>query len=240
MSETETVKRDLETLKQVQVLDKQIYDMSQDLLNIPAELTVHQQEFETAKKSVEAREAALKTARLKQKEKELELAQKEEHIQKLQGQLMQVKTNKEYSAIQHEIATAKADDSVLEEVILKLMDEVEQSAGELATGQDRLKQEEKKLEAKKAECRDRKKSFEEKIVELQAKKKTSMDEVSRETASLYEKILVKKQGVALAAIDGENCSSCRITLRAQVQNEVRLKEAIIVCENCSRILYDED
>ncbi len=239
MPEMTKMKQDLDILKKIQVLDKEIYDLSQSLLQIPLEIQTSENDFQTIKKSVDVLEERVKQGKLKQKEKELDLAQKEEQIMKLQGQLNLVKTNKEYSAIQLEIASKKADNSLLEEAILRLMDEVDLETKNLNAGKESLKQEEKKLADRKAELKESEKSFRAKIEELKAKKREMFGQVNPEVSSLYEKILAKKNGVALAPINGENCSACQMKLRPQVQNEVKLQDSIVLCENCTRILYEE-
>ncbi len=239
MPETKTFKQDLQILKDLQVLDKQIYDFSQELLQIPVRLKAYEQGFDNAKKASQALEEKLKQAKLKQKEKELELGQKEEQIAKRQGQLNLVKTNQEYSAIRMEIANMKADNSVLEEAILLLMDEVETETKQVNAVKESLKLEEKKLADRKAELTGKEKVCRAGVEDLKVKRKDFINQVSTETASFYERILAKKSGVALARIDSENCSSCQMKLRAQVLNEVKLQEKIVLCENCTRILYEE-
>jgi predicted nucleic acid-binding Zn-ribbon protein len=133
----------------------------------------------------------------------------------------------------------KADNSVLEEAILVLMDEVEAETKQANAGKDSLKFEEKKLNDRKAELAEKEKVSRTGVEELKAKRKDFISQVSLETASFYERILAKKSGVALARIDSENCSSCQMKLRPQVLNEVKLQEKIILCENCTRILYEE-
>jgi predicted nucleic acid-binding Zn-ribbon protein len=44
---------------------------------------------------------------------------------------------------------------------------------------------------------------------------------------------------AIAKIDGEFCGECNMKLRPQVINEARLKENVVICESCQRILYTE-
>lgn len=239
MPEAKSVKQDLELLKQLQVLDKQIYDLSQELQSIPSQTSAAESDYSRAQKSVHELEDKLKQAKMKQKDKELELGQKEEQILKRQGQLNLVKTNEEYTAIRLEISSMKADNSLLEEAILLLMDEVEKAAKEVAQGREALKTEEKKLSEKKAELKSQEASCQAKIQELKAQRKDSIAHVSREVSSFYDRILAKKNGVALAPIDGENCSSCQMKLRPQVLNEVKLQETLILCENCTRILYEE-
>ena len=68
-----------------------------------------------------------------------ELQDWETKLKKYNDQLMQVKTNDEYRAMQHEIATVKEKVGGVEEKILMLMEESE-------TGERRVKQEQARLE----------------------------------------------------------------------------------------------
>ena len=99
-------------------------------------------------------------------------------------------------------------------------------------GEAALKQKRQELEAKSNEIRQ-------KVDSLAKQKKEKIKEVNPEIASLYERIVEKKRGVALVKVEGEVCPACQIQLRPQVVNEIKMKEAIIICDNCSRILYSE-
>ena len=74
---------------------------------------------------------------------------------------------------------------------------------------------------------------------LSNNKKEKIKVVDPEMASLYERIVVKKNGIAFVPILGEVCGACHVKLRPQVLNEVALKEKVVICESCSRILYTE-
>ena len=81
-------------------------------------------------------------------------------------------------------------------------------------------------------------AMKEKIEALAKQKSEKIKEVKPEIASLYEQIVRSKRGLALVQVEGEDCPACQIQLRPQVINEVKLKENIVVCENCSRILCE--
>jgi len=240
MTDVEKIKQELQTLVKAQVLDKQIYDMEQELISMPEQEKVLQQDCDAAKAAAQALEEKVKTAKLAQKEKEGELSQKEEGILKLEVQLSQVKTNKEYSAIQNEIKSAQADNSVLEEGIILLMDEVEAANKDLAAQQAIVKKEEQVLSERKAEFQQRQKEHAAKIEILKGERIGLMEAVSSQTRELYERILSKKSGMALVPMNGENCSACQILLRPQIQNEVKMCAELVACEKCSRILYDPE
>ncbi|HXV27996.1 MAG TPA: C4-type zinc ribbon domain-containing protein, partial [bacterium] len=177
---------------------------------------------------------------LNQKEKEGELAQKEAHIRKLDGQLSQVKTNKEYSALQQEIASLKADNSLLEEEVIRILDEIEAAQEEVKKETERLKQCQKDYEAKEAELSHNEQKMNEAVAQLKKQREEIVRHLAPEVKDLYERIVVKKSGIALVKVQGEVCGACQMQLRPQLINEIRMAEGLVLCENCSRILYFED
>ena len=55
--------------------------------------------------------------------------------------------------------------------------------------------------------------------------------------ALYERIRTYRTGAAVAEVRDGLCTACNVRLRPQVYNEVRSNEAVLTCENCSRIVY---
>ncbi len=228
---------DLQILQEVQEWDKEIYLLRNTLEDIPTELSEMSQEVETERASLRKLQEELKSLQLRQKEKEGELATKEENIKKHDAQLAQVKTNKEYASLQVEIRSLKADNSLLEEAIINLIDQVEAVQKNMEGQKKKVAAVEAVLNQKKQELEEKSKVVREKIEALLSQKKERIKEVNPEIASLYEQIVTKKHGWALVKVEGEVCPACQIQLRPQVVNEAKLKERIIVCDNCSRILY---
>ena len=237
---TTSIHSSIEILKKAQELDREIYLADQQLKALPEEKLRIKSELEMEKNHLRELEAALKKAQLAQKDKEGLLAQKEANIKKLDGQLSQVKTNKEYSAMQQEIASLKADNSLLEEEIIKLIDVVEAAEDEVKDEKERLKAVEKDFLSRETEMAQKEKTFAENIERLKKQRVDIMGQVPQDISTLYDLIVQKKQGMGLAKITGDNCAGCRLQLRAQLLNEVRMGMSLIVCENCSRILYFED
>ena len=52
----------------------------------------------------------------------------------------------------------------------------------------------------------------------------------------YDKIRIKKGGLAMARVDDESCDACHIQLPPQVVNEV-IGGAVKICPSCNRLLY---
>lgn len=234
-----SVRELIDVLKQAQELDRDIYLAKEDLENIPQQKSSLEQNLLAERRRLEELEAELKKAHLKQKEKEGELAQKEAQIKKLDGQLNQVKTNKEYSAMQQEISSLKADSSILEEEIIRLLDEVEAAEEEVEKEKSRLKAVSTDHDARLKELGEKEKTQREARDRLQKDRDVILQKVDPETKTLYDVIIRKKSGLALAAVAGENCGACQLLLRPQVLNELQMGERLITCESCNRILYLE-
>lgn len=231
--------QDLQILQEVQEWDKEIYLLKEILEAIPDELAEIEKHVGNEKAELSKYQDELRNLQLKQKEKEIELSTKEENIKKHEAQLSQVKTNKEYASLRGEITSLKADNSLLEETIINLIDDVEASQRKVETQKERLADAEAELKKKRDELAEKASTAREKIDTLLEQKKEKIKEVNQEVASLYEQIVAKKRGLALVRIEGDVCPACQIQLRPQVVNEAKLKEKITLCDNCSRILYTD-
>ena len=229
----------LEILKRAQEIDREIHQVRQEITSIPETIRQLIEAFEAEKSRLAHLETELKEIQLRQKQKEGELSEKEVLIRKYDSQLTQVKTNKEYSALQQEIASLKADGSMLEDQILGILDEVDRVLREVREERQRLTSIEKESEEKKKELNDRAEGLKTTLTNLNEKRLEIIAQVSPEARALYDKIIEKKGGLALVPVEGEACGACRMEIRPQLLNEIKLKEALVVCENCSRILYLE-
>ena len=137
----------IKVLAELQKIDAEIYQLKKELSVCPALQQKIEAEFEKKKTGIKAAEEEFKKFQMKQKEKEVDLLSKEEKIKKLQAQLYQLKSNKEYAAMDLEIKGLKADKSVLEEEILKFLDSADQVKSKFEKEKEFLAGEEKKAKA---------------------------------------------------------------------------------------------
>lgn len=229
---------DLDVLKEVQEWDKEIYALREKRDELPALLDSIKAEVADQTNVLRRHEEELKNLQLKQKEMEVELQTKEDNVKKYDAQLSQVKTNKEYSSLQAEIKNLQADNSLLEEKILESLDEVETKKGGVDTERKNLAAKEQALAEKTKEIEAESKSIDARVDELAQKKNEKIKQVKPDIASQYEQIVENRAGLALVQVTGENCPACQIQLRPQIVNEIKLKESVVICESCSRILYE--
>lgn len=236
---TVSIADQLKILMELQVVDSQVYQLQRELALKPAEgarLKVEHQQFADGLKRMEERYKALE---VKRNQMEMELGEKENQIKKLQGQIFQVKTNKEYSALQKEIEGFKADKSVLEEEILKFMEETDQVKGRLAGEREMLRSKESGLKTALEKLDEETGKIKTFTQQLQTNRQTLIPKVDPPILTRYERILAAKEGLALVPVRGDACGGCNIVLPPQLINEVYLATRLVLCESCARILYGE-
>ncbi len=139
-----------------------------------------------------------------------------------------------------EIGGIKADDSLVEEEIIKLMDEIEIARKEITREKDLFKKEEQDVQGEKDRIREREKEVDSRLLELSAQREKIVPGIEVKILTRYEKVLKNREGLAIVPVEGGACKGCHMNLPPQVVSEAKLKEDIIACGSCSRILYVDD
>ena len=164
------ITQNLDVLKKAQQLDSEIHHAYILLEEIPSHRARLKSELELEKNRLNELEKSLKDIQLKLKEKEIELSQKEMQIKKLDGQLSQVKTNKEYAALQQEIASLRADNSLLEEGIIHMLDEVDAAKDETRKEKEKFALVTKSFQDQDAEMAEQEKTLQGRLVDLKGQR----------------------------------------------------------------------
>jgi uncharacterized protein len=230
-------KDQLENLQKLQEIDAKKYQFAMELSEIPTLRQSQTSHLKAAQEALKEKEDTWKSLQLKLKESENELETKEGSIKKYEGQQMQVKTNKEYSALTKEINGLKADCSIFEDAILKLMDQIEAQKKSVDVARGEVKKEEVSVKADEALLKEKSKVIKAEIAKLDQDRKVYLPDLERQVIQGYEKTLRQRGGVALAVLQDQSCGGCNTIITPQTINEIILKEKMVVCEGCSRIIH---
>lgn len=232
-----SIREQLLAFVELQKIDHELYKLRKELSEFPALQKKAEEEFSRKKAAVKVAEDEQKAAQLKQKEKEMDLGSKEEKIKKLQSQLYSLKTNKEYQAMEMEIKGLKADDSLLEEDILRLFDAVEIAKTKVAAERAKVAEEEKKLKAGLEVLAKKQADIQARISALESRRKEQIPHADPKLLPQYERILQKREGLALVPVKNNSCGGCHMEFPAQMVHEIQMQDKIIICESCARIIY---
>jgi uncharacterized protein len=195
------------------------------------------------------REELTSQARNQQKDTdkhELTRASREEEIAQLRGALNRTRTNKEYSAILTQINTYKADNSKLEETILKAMEGVDTVKAEMEKVDAQTDAEQKRLDQANATNAQEIAKLEGMMAELQAKRDEAAKGIPADVMRAFDRLAGAKDGEAMAAIEVVDakreeftCGGCYMSLSAEHFSALLSRDEIRTCDSCGRILYVE-
>ena len=228
---------DLQHLIHLQELDSTADRQRRRVADIPtlqAALDARLAERTAAVDSVKARIAACQAAR---REIEKDLAVVQGRLSKYKNQLMEVKTNKEYQAMQKEMSVAEQEISDHETRMLERMEESDTLAAELKAAETALKSEQSEIARDRQALDAERESTTRALQETTEERVKVAAQVSREALAIFDRIAHGRKGQAMAEARDGLCTVCHVRLRPQIFNEARRNEGIIQCDSCTRILY---
>jgi len=235
-----SIKDQIKKLVDLQKIDAEIYNVNTGLTEKPAVIEELRKKFEVSKTHLNQLEEKFKGIQLKRKELELEMKAREDDIAKSNIQLTQLKTNKEYQIKLNEIASIKADKSIIEEKILLSYDEADAVQGEIAKEKVVVEAQEKRYLARKKEVEDEIRLMEDRVKVLESQRKQQLPGVDRTLLNRYEKVLAHKDGLGIAPITDNSCGGCHMNVPPQTINAIKMHDQLVECEICQRIMYLED
>lgn len=230
----------LKTLIELQLLDTRIGGLDADAARLPREIDAVRAAVAEARQAVEDARARLDAARKETRAKEKELDDCQVKRQKYEGQLYQVKTNKEYSAVLAEIEDVKQQKARIEEEILTLMERQERLSGEIREAEGRLQAAEGRGREEEAALRARLAEVEAALAHVRSERAGVARGLPANVLADYERLLRARGGLALAPVLKPNlCSACRMRITPQRLQELKARNALLTCESCGRYLYWE-
>ena len=228
---------ELGTLIRFQELNLKIVKLEERTQGIPEEIEAHIQTLEESRQSLVEEERLIEEVHARQRELELEVASLREELSKHKTQLMEVKTNKEYQAMLHEIEGGERGIEAKEDQILEGMMAIEEREKVVQRLQTEYEKEENEILSKQRKLEGFAAQAESEILVLQKERGQLEGEMPEELTQQYQKIASVRNGVALAEARDQSCQGCHVKLRPQLFTEIRTSQRIITCENCNRFLY---
>jgi predicted nucleic acid-binding Zn-ribbon protein len=231
------VSPDLQRLIRLQELDSQIESARRRVADIPGIQHALDERLAGQSAAVDAVKGRLAASQAARKAIENEVASIQTRLSKYKGQLLELKTNKEYQTMQHEIATAEAAIRSHEDRILEHMEEAETLTRDLKTAEAELTRQRGEIAAERTALEGEAAALRTAVDEKAAARGGLARELSPEALKLFEYVSRQRKGLAVAEARDGICTVCHVRLRPQVYNEVRRGENLIQCESCLRILY---
>jgi len=232
------VRAELEKLIDLQITDTNLRRLKKAIETAPERRATIEQEFEQHAFSIREIQNRRDTYTAERADFEKQIAENKTYLERADRNLKHAQNSKEYETAIRETGALQKQVSDLETKDLEKMAEIEEVEKELAERADEINSLDKnRAEALAAFDKELKGQQAEFDVESK-KRETVFATLPAQMAGVYNRLAQRsRDGIAVAAVLKGACSACFMSLRPQMQVNVRKGDEIITCESCSRILY---
>jgi len=232
------VKAELEKLIELQKTDTNIRRLKKVIETADQRRAEIEQEFEQHASSIRDIQAIRDKTQAERNELEKQIAENKTYLERADRNLKHAQNQKEYETAMRETDALQKQIGTLETQVLEKITAVEEVEKTLEERAEEINSLESKREAAISEfdkeITKARKEFDAKT----AKRQEIFVTLPKNLASVYDRFATRsKDGIAVAEVINGSCSACFMSLRPQMQLEVKRGDQIITCENCARILY---
>ena len=208
-------------------LPMEVADLEDEIQGLYARQTRVEEEINGITEFIEQKKNAIKEA--------------QELYKKYEKQSENVKNNREFEAITKEMEMQQLEVKLCEKHIKDANEEIAEKAVQLERAKKAIATKEGVLNSKKGEL--------EKIISATEKEETHFTQLAEEARqqvdprllASYEKIRKNfRNGLAVVPVERDACGGCFYSIPPQKQSEIKQRKKVMVCENCGRVLVDND
>ena len=228
---------DLERLIRLQQLETFADDARRKIAEHPHTIQALDARLDAARQSVAAARQHIVDCQTRRRGEEKEAAVVQARLAKFKDQLMEVKTNREYQAMQHEIEVAQTDVRTREDRILDIMIEADELAAAVKRVEGELAAVERDVAAERVALERELTTLKTDLDRTAVERRHLVDQIDALALAIFEQVARGRKGIAVSEAREGLCMICHVRLRPQVFNDVRLNASIIQCDSCRRILY---
>jgi predicted nucleic acid-binding Zn-ribbon protein len=227
----------LTALLALQSVETRAEDARRRVADAPARIAALDAQLAEATAALERAKTALAESQAARREFEKDAATAQQKVSKYKEQLMQAKDNKQFHALQHEIATFSEEVQRVEGLVLERMLEGDELGAALKAAEGKVAADKKRIAAEKSAIETEAAALTTSLTALQAERAELVKTIEPRLLATFETVLKGRKGTAVArAVDGL-CEACRVRIRPHLYNQIRSGDQIIQCESCVRILY---
>lgn len=239
----------LETVVKLQKTLNHLNDLEQRLSGVPEEMRELHEQYTEGKAEIDRLEAIIAEVGTTRRQAEAETQDCNAKLATFQQQVNRVRTQREYSAILHEIDAVKERIRELEDIELEAMTSQEEAEAAISTLRETFDDVEAQYQEELAQWEAAKPGVAQEAEELRSEIAALEVEIPRPSLMLFERVRSVNNGQALAPV-GEvqrpggqsmwHCQACNYNVRPQLVVDIRNNGSLIQCDSCRRLLYFED
>lgn len=165
------------------------------------------------------------------------LSLEEQNIERSEGRLPQIKTQKEYVAVLKEVDTAKKLAKELQVQIDAKNETLNSLNADKTEKDEELAKNTEASEARCAEIDASLSSVNERLAAMESQRSGLLEELPKALRKRYELLMSRRAGVAIVEARAGACLGCHMHLPPQLFNSLFVVKTIQTCPHCHRLLF---
>ncbi len=230
---------ELERLIQLQKAESELKRLDDELAEVPRRRSALERELTGEQARLEEARAGFEACQKGRRRHEADLQDLEAKRSRHKEQLMDVKTNKEYTAKLHEIEGVERQIGEREDQILEELERADTLASALKQAEAALKEAEGRHRTALAALQENEQGLRDARRRLVEERDGIAAGLGEHPLDLFRRVAKLRGGVAMAEARDGMCLVCHVLLRPQLFVDIKRNEEILQCQSCSRILYYE-
>lgn len=236
-----TVEEKLKALFELQMVDSKIDDIKRMRGELPLEVQDLEDEIEGLQTRVQKFEEDVVSLEESISNKKNEIKESQALIKKYTEQQNNVRNNREFDSLSKEIEFQTLEIELSEKRIKEFTAKIEDKKVIIVESKEVLEDRISDLETKKKQLDSITSETQKEEEELKNKSLKIQEIIEGRLVNAYKKIRGNaRNGLAVVAVERDACGGCFNKIPPQRQLDVRSRKKIIVCEYCGRIFVDPD
>jgi len=235
----EEIRAILADLAEFQEIDRETIQVRRQLASLSPKLPaldarLAQKEQEIEKLATRKSDPGKERPRLEREVRELENSI-EEHSKRL----MEVKTNKEYAAVNQEIEILRQKIDALETRILEMIEDEDVHEKRVGQARQRLERVRAESQEEKRRIEERIRSKNETLSRLAGERERRRTAIPADVLAIYDRLSQRHPGDVVVPAVRNHCGGCHLSLVSQKMVEIRQMKQFVRCEGCLRLFSGE-
>jgi predicted nucleic acid-binding Zn-ribbon protein len=227
----------LTLLIQLQEIDGRIRAQQDEKKRIPEQLASFEQRVLANKAELDKVRDSLENAQKIKRDRDQDLDEGGRKVEKLKSRTSEIKTNKEYQALLKEIETAEQENRLIEDDILRLMEQIDAAAAEIKNAERRSADEDAAIQEDRRRLEKDREKIDANLAEVERLRDELLARIDAAVLAEYRRLAGITGGKVVVEARGESCSGCYMSIPPRTFVNVKKNDSIIACPHCQRILY---
>lgn len=227
----------LTSLIALQDVSAKAEDARRRIAEAPGRIQALDQQLAGALKALDDAKAALTATQTARRGLESECGVAQQKVSKYKDQLMEAKDNRQFHALQHEIATFSEEVQRIEGLIIEKMLAIDEQTATVKAAEATLARDKQSVAAQKTAIDAEVAALKQSLEALTAERASIAASVPKAALATFDTMFKARKNLAVVKVVDGLCEGCRVRLRPHLFNQLRAADTIIQCESCQRIVY---